>query len=186
LIGSEQKGLGYCMLAAVADRMVEAGASRHERAGAWRERSIKAMETALEELVHFLSTAGVLVVWVGACDPISIELLRLALRPLGFRIEAGTISETGVAISARRLGQTQSQRLREATAPGRSRRRNCHQRTNVATMHRVLREYLERAAECIRLAEGVEHPELKLYLTKLAASWTKLAAEAVDDQFPNA
>jgi hypothetical protein len=36
------------------------------------------------------------------------------------------------------------------------------------------------------LAEGVEHPELKLYLTKLAASWTKLAAEAVEDQIPNA
>jgi hypothetical protein len=53
-------------------------------------------------------------------------------------------------------------------------------------MHRLLREYLERAAECVRLAEGVEHPELKLYLTKLAASWTKLAAEAVEDQIPNA
>jgi hypothetical protein len=47
------------MLAAVADRMVEAGASRHERAGAWRERSIKAMETALEELEHFSIRSGV-------------------------------------------------------------------------------------------------------------------------------
>jgi hypothetical protein len=53
-------------------------------------------------------------------------------------------------------------------------------------MHKDLRKYLERAAECVRLAEGVEHPELKLYLTKLAASWTKLAAEAVEDKFPNA
>jgi hypothetical protein len=53
-------------------------------------------------------------------------------------------------------------------------------------MHKDLREYLERAAECVRLAEGVEHPELKLYLTKLAESWTKIAAEAVDEQFPNA
>jgi hypothetical protein len=69
---------------------------------AWRERSIKALEMALEGLVHFLSTAGVLVVWVGARDRISIQLLRLALRRLGFRIEAGTICETGVAISARR------------------------------------------------------------------------------------
>jgi hypothetical protein len=34
------------------------------------------------------------------------------------------------------------------------------------------REYLERTAECARLAEGVEHPELKLYLTRFAASWT--------------
>jgi hypothetical protein len=28
----------------------------------------------------------------------------------------------------------------------------------------------------------VEHPELKLYLTKLAASWTKVAAETVEAQ----
>jgi hypothetical protein len=49
-------------------------------------------------------------------------------------------------------------------------------------MHKDAREYLERAAECARLAEGVEHPELKLYLTKLAASWTKVAAETVEAQ----
>jgi hypothetical protein len=70
---------------------------------ALREHSIKALETALDGLVHFLSTAGVLVVCVAACDRISIQLLRLALDRLGFRIEAGTICETGVAISARRL-----------------------------------------------------------------------------------
>jgi hypothetical protein len=71
---------------------------------AWREHSIKALETALDGLVHFLSTAGVLVVWVSARDRIPIQLLRLALDRLGFRIEAGTTCETGVAISARRHG----------------------------------------------------------------------------------
>jgi hypothetical protein len=49
-------------------------------------------------------------------------------------------------------------------------------------MHKDAREYLERAAECARLAEGVDHPELKLYLTTLAASWTKVAAETVEAQ----
>jgi hypothetical protein len=70
---------------------------------AWREHSIKALETTLDGLVHFLSTAGVLVVWVGARDRMLIQMLRLALDRLGFRIEAGTTCETGVTISARRL-----------------------------------------------------------------------------------
>jgi|HubBroStandDraft_6_1064221.scaffolds.fasta_scaffold917660_1 hypothetical protein len=33
-------------------------------------------------------------------------------------------------------------------------------------MHKDAREFLERAAECARLAEGVEHPQLRLYLTE--------------------
>ena len=53
-------------------------------------------------------------------------------------------------------------------------------------MHKDARKYLERAAECARLAEGVEHPELKLYLANLAASWTKVAAETVEAQLPDA
>jgi hypothetical protein len=50
-------------------------------------------------------------------------------------------------------------------------------------MHKDARECLERATECARLAESVEHPELKLYLTKLAASWTKVATETVEAQW---
>jgi hypothetical protein len=69
---------------------------------AWREHLIEALETTLDGLVHFLRTAGVLIVWVGARDRIPIQVLRLALERLGFRIEAGTNCETGVAISARR------------------------------------------------------------------------------------
>jgi hypothetical protein len=49
-------------------------------------------------------------------------------------------------------------------------------------MQNDIRECLERAAECARLAERVDHTELKLYLTKLATSWTKLAAEVIDAQ----
>jgi hypothetical protein len=70
---------------------------------AWREHSIKALESTLAGLVHFLSTAGVLVVWVGVRDRMPNRTLRLALGRLGFRIESGTCCENGVAISARRL-----------------------------------------------------------------------------------
>ncbi len=69
---------------------------------AWREHSINALETTLDGLVHFLSTTGVLVVWVGSPDRIPFQMLRLALDRLGFRIEACTTCENGVAISARR------------------------------------------------------------------------------------
>ena len=51
-------------------------------------------------------------------------------------------------------------------------------------MHKDARECLERATECARLAESVEHPELKLYLTKLAASWTKVATEIAAHVIP--
>jgi hypothetical protein len=45
---------------------------------------------------------------------------------------------------------------------------------------REIRECLERAAECARLAERVNHVELKLYLTKLATSWTEVAADVIE------
>jgi hypothetical protein len=70
---------------------------------AWRGHSIKALETTLDGLVHFLSTAGVLVVWVGPRDRMLNRTLRRALARLGFRIESGTWCENGVAVSARRL-----------------------------------------------------------------------------------
>jgi hypothetical protein len=65
--------------------------------------SIKALEAILDRLVHFLSAAGVLVVWVGSHERLSNGALRRMLDRLGFRIEAGTSCENGVAISARRL-----------------------------------------------------------------------------------
>jgi hypothetical protein len=49
-------------------------------------------------------------------------------------------------------------------------------------MRKNIHECLERAAECARLAERVDDAELKLYLTKLATSWTKVAAEIIEAQ----
>jgi hypothetical protein len=56
----------------------------------------------------------------------------------------------------------------------------------VAVMYKDARECLERAAECARLAEHEEHPELKRYLTKLAVAWTQAASETVTAQSQDA
>jgi hypothetical protein len=53
-----------------------------------------------------------------------------------------------------------------------------------AAMHKDASECLKRAAECARLAESVEHPELKLYLAKLAASWAKAATDIAAHVIP--
>jgi hypothetical protein len=50
----------------------------------------------------------------------------------------------------------------------------------LSSMQNNIRECLERAAECARLAERTDHTELKRYLTKLATSRTKLAAEVIE------
>ena len=70
---------------------------------AWREQSIKTLETTLDRLVHYLSAAGVLVVWIGPHERMPDQALRLAFGRLGFRIETGTICEDGIAVAARRL-----------------------------------------------------------------------------------
>jgi hypothetical protein len=72
----------------------------------WREHSVRALASTLDWLVHFLSPAGVLVVWIGPHEPMPYQALKLALEKLGFRIEVGTCRENGVAISARRLEST--------------------------------------------------------------------------------
>ena len=41
------------------------------------------------------------------------------------------------------------------------------------------RECLKRAAYCTELAEAERDPELKAYLLKLAASWTRAAQETI-------
>jgi hypothetical protein len=69
----------------------------------WRENSAIALETTLAGVVKFLSAGGVLVAWADARERAPNKALRLALRQFGFRIEAGTVCENGVAISARRL-----------------------------------------------------------------------------------
>ena len=70
---------------------------------AWREHSIKTLEMTLDRLVHYLSPAGVLVVWIGPHERMPDQALRLAFGRLGFRIESGTNCENGIAIAARRL-----------------------------------------------------------------------------------
>jgi hypothetical protein len=70
---------------------------------AWRQQSIGALEAALDQLAHFLSAAGVLVVWLGPGERMPNRTLRLALERLGFRIESGTCCENGVAVCTRRL-----------------------------------------------------------------------------------
>jgi hypothetical protein len=45
---------------------------------------------------------------------------------------------------------------------------------------------LKRAAECVRLAEAERDPELKAYLTELAAAWALAAEEASNDALEDA
>ena len=66
----------------------------------WREHSIKALAATLDWFVHFLSPAGVLVVWVSPHERMSNQALRLALKKLGFRIEARTCCENGLEMRA--------------------------------------------------------------------------------------
>jgi hypothetical protein len=70
---------------------------------AWREHSIKTLEMTLDRLVHYLSAAGVLVLWIGPYERIANQMLGSALQRLGFRIESATSCENGIAIAARRL-----------------------------------------------------------------------------------
>ncbi len=66
--------------------------------------SIKALETTLDWLVHFLAPAGLLVVWVESCaDPCQLVSV---LERLGFRIEVGTSCQSGFAVAARKRGLT--------------------------------------------------------------------------------
>ena len=68
----------------------------------WQLHSIKALETTLDWLVHFLAPVGVLVIRIDS-EYSDQRRLKLILERLGFRMVAGTRCEDGVAISARRL-----------------------------------------------------------------------------------
>ena len=71
----------------------------------WRQHSIKALETTLQWLVHFLAPASGLVVWID--EPTNRRALGSILERLGFRVEVGTRCEHGLAIAARRLDANQ-------------------------------------------------------------------------------
>ena len=69
----------------------------------WRGDSLKALETTLNWLVHFLGPSGALAVWVGNEEGTADSKLKTMLRRFGFRVEAGTACENGLAVVARRL-----------------------------------------------------------------------------------
>ena len=73
----------------------------------WQLQSIKALETTLDWLVHFLAPASVLVVWIDVRDRTVHRKLASILERLGFRIEVGTRCEQSLAISARRRDANQ-------------------------------------------------------------------------------
>ncbi len=56
---------------------------------AWRDHSIKALETTLDWLVHLLNATGVVAIWVGPPEQGAQQRLKLVLERLGFRIEFG-------------------------------------------------------------------------------------------------
>jgi hypothetical protein len=71
----------------------------------WRQHSIKALETTLDWLVHFLSPVGVLVIWIDTAS--GQRKLRSAIEQLGFHVETGTRCKNGFIISARRINVVQ-------------------------------------------------------------------------------
>jgi hypothetical protein len=68
----------------------------------WRRRTSKSLEVALDWLVDFLGSSGVLVVWVDPQKATANEALRQSLERRGFVIEAGTVHDCGCSVSARR------------------------------------------------------------------------------------
>ena len=68
----------------------------------WQGRSIKALETTLDWLVHFLAPSAVAVIRVGSREGGASRKLASMLERLGFRVEAGTRCEHGLVVSARR------------------------------------------------------------------------------------
>lgn len=68
----------------------------------WQASSIKALESTLDWLVHFLAPEGVLAIWVEPCAKADHRKLVSALERLGFFVEVGTRVENGLALSARR------------------------------------------------------------------------------------
>jgi hypothetical protein len=67
-----------------------------------RLQSVKAVETTLCWLVHFLAPTSALVVGVDSCEGASNRKLRSTLEQLGFQVEVGARCEDGAAFLARR------------------------------------------------------------------------------------
>jgi hypothetical protein len=70
---------------------------------AWSEHSVKTLKTTLDWLVHRLRPTGVVTIWIDNPDRETQRWLRLTLDQLGFRIDADSRIEHGVAVAARRV-----------------------------------------------------------------------------------
>ena len=68
----------------------------------WRQHSIKALETTLDWLVHFLTPSGVLVAWLDPQERAGNRTLRAMLERHGLVVEAGTVRDHGSAVAVRR------------------------------------------------------------------------------------
>jgi hypothetical protein len=70
---------------------------------AWSEKAIKTLKTTLDWLVHRLRSTGVVTIWTDNPNLETQRSLRLTLDQLGFRIDAGSQIEHGIAVAARRV-----------------------------------------------------------------------------------
>ena len=73
----------------------------------WRLQQIKAIEAKLSWLSPLLAPTSVLVVWLDASERAEHRKLESILAKLGFRVEAGTLCEQGIAIAAWRQNANQ-------------------------------------------------------------------------------
>ena len=73
----------------------------------WNQYSVKALETTLNWLVHFLAPKSALVIWIGSDAVTDKVRLESTIERLGFDIDAVTRSAHGLAMSARRVDVNQ-------------------------------------------------------------------------------
>jgi hypothetical protein len=73
----------------------------------WHQHSIRALETTLNWLVHFLAPKSALVIWIGSDVVTDKAGLESTVERLGFEVEAVTRSALGLAVSARRVDVNQ-------------------------------------------------------------------------------
>jgi hypothetical protein len=73
----------------------------------WPQRSIRALETTLNWLVHFLAPKSALVIWIDSDAVTDKVRLESTVERLGFDVDAVTRNAHGLAVSARRVDVNQ-------------------------------------------------------------------------------
>jgi hypothetical protein len=76
----------------------------------WHQHSIRALETTLNWLVHFLAPKSSLVIWIGSNAVTDKARLESTIEQLGFDVQSVTRIALGVAVSARRVDVNQQAR----------------------------------------------------------------------------